>query len=153
MQNSIDRKRRKIIFAWVQREYRNLLKAREGSVKVPIPIAFTNNILVEEFIGDKDAAPKLKDTVPKNKKDFFKKVIENIKNLYKAELVHADLSAFNILNHNENPVFIDMSQTTTLRNPRAIEFLKRDVKNVCNFFNKIGLKESEDKIIKKIKGK
>ncbi len=149
----LKKKKRKVIFAWVQREYRNLLKAREGSVKVPIPITFSNNVLVEEFIGDKEAAPKLKDTIPKNKKDFLKKIIENMKNLYKAGLVHADLSAFNILNYKENPVFIDMSQATTLKDSRAEEFLNRDVKNVCNFFNKIGLKENEDKIIKKIKKK
>ena len=150
---NLKKKKRKVIFAWVQREYRNLLKAREGNVKVPIPIKFANNVLVEEFIGDNDAASKLKDAIPKNKKDFFKKIIENMKNLYKAGLVHADLSAFNILNYKENPVFIDMSQATTLKNSRAEEFLKRDVKNICNFFNKIGLKSNEDSAIKKIKGK
>lgn len=148
---NLKKKKRKIIFAWAQREYRNLLKAREGSVKVPIPIAFSNNVLVEEFIGDDEAAPKLKDMIPKNKKDFLKKIIKNMKNLYESGLVHADLSAFNILNYKENPVFIDMSQSTTLINLRAEEFLKRDVRNICNFFNKIGLKVSEDKIIKKIK--
>ena len=150
---NLKRKRRKTIFAWVQREYRNLLKAREGDVKVPIPIAFLNNVLVEEFIGNKEAAPKLKDTVPENKKDFFNKIIENMKKLYKAGLVHADLSAFNILNYKELPVLIDMSQATVFKNSRASEFLRRDVKNVCSFFNKIGLKANEEKVIKKIKGK
>ena len=65
--------------------------------------------------------------------------------------MHADLSAFNILNLNETPVFIDMSQATTIRHPRAEEFLQRDVKNICNFFTKIGLKVNENDIIKKIK--
>ena len=150
---NLKRKRREIIFAWAQREYRNLLKARESNVRVPIPIAFEKNILVEEFIGDEEAAPKLKDAIPKNKIDFFKKIIGNMKNLYKSGLVHADLSAFNILNYKENPVFIDMSQSTTLKNSRAEEFLKRDVKNICSFFNKIGLKANENSAIKKIKGK
>jgi len=148
---NLQKKRRQIIFAWVQREYRNLFKAREGNVKVPIPIAFSKNVLVEEFIGKKEAARMLKDAIPKNKKDFFNKIIENMKNLYKAKMVHADLSAFNILNYDEVPYFIDMSQTTTLENARAEEFLKRDVRNICIFFNKIGLKVNEDKTIKKIK--
>ncbi|MBS3102440.1 serine protein kinase RIO [Candidatus Woesearchaeota archaeon] len=148
---NLKRKRRRIIFAWVQREYRNLLKARESNIKVPIPIAFLNNVLVEEFIGNGEAAPKLKDQIPENKKDFFNKIIENMKKLYKSGLVHADLSAFNILNYNENPVFIDMSQTTTLKHPRAEEFLIRDVKNICNFFKKTGLKASEESVLKKIR--
>ena len=44
---NLKKNRRGIIFAWVQREYRNLFKAREGNVKVPIPIKFSKNVLVE----------------------------------------------------------------------------------------------------------
>ena len=147
----LKKKKRKVIFAWVQREYRNLMKAREAQVTVPIPITFLNNILVLEFVGKNgDIAPKLKDKIPKNKELFLGKIIENIKKLHKAELVHADLSAFNILNFDETPVFIDMSQTTTLTHPRAEEFLHRDIKNICSFFNKVGLKVNEEGILKRI---
>jgi len=145
-------KKRKVIFAWVQREYRNLMNAREAQVSVPIPITFSNNVLVLEFVGKNDKiAQMLKDAIPKNKKQFFDKTIDNIKKMYKAGLVHADLSAFNILNLNETPVLIDMSQATLLRHPRAEEFLERDVKNICNFFKKIGLKVDEESTLKKIK--
>lgn len=149
---NLKRKKRKIIFAWVQREYRNLMNAREAQVNVPIPITFSNNILVLEFMGKRDSiAQMLKDSVPKNKKQFFDKIIDNVKKLYKAGLVHADLSAFNILNFDETPVFIDMSQATLLIHPRAEEFLERDVKNICAFFNKIGLKVNEESAMRKIK--
>jgi len=58
-----------VIFAWVQREYRNLMNAREAQVNVPIPITFANNILVLEFVGKNgNIAPRLKDEIPKNKK-------------------------------------------------------------------------------------
>src|SRR3989344_9044632 len=43
-------KKRKVIFSWVQREYRNLMNAREAQVNVPIPINFSNNLLVMEFV-------------------------------------------------------------------------------------------------------
>ena len=116
--SNLKRKKRKIIFAWVQREYRNLMNAREAQVPVPIPITFSNNVLILEFIGKNDQiAHKLKDSVPKNKKQFYDKIMVNIKRLYKSGLVHADLSAFNILNFNEIPIFIDMSQSTLLRHP------------------------------------
>ena len=77
----------------------------------------------------------------------------NMKKLHKAGLVHADLSAFNILNNNEKPVFIDFSQCTTFESSRAKEYLDRDVRNICNFFRKLGLKLDEVKIKKEITGK
>jgi len=144
-------KKRKIIFFWVQREYRNLLKAREAGVNVPIPLAFQNNVLVLEFVGREDLiAHRLSVDEPKNPKEFFNKTLENMKKLYKAGLVHADLSPFNILNNNQEPVFIDFSQATTLNNSRADEFLKRDIKNITTYFKKLGLKLEEEKILKKI---
>lgn len=144
-------KKRKIIFAWVQREYRNLLKAREIGVNVPTPLTFKNNVLVLEFIGKGGyVAPMLKDQKPKDPEKFLQKIIDNIKKMYKAGLVHADLSAFNILNFDERPVFIDFSQSSTIKNVRASEFLRRDVKNIVNFFRKCGLKPNEEKIMKEI---
>ncbi len=146
--------KRNTIFAWAQREFRNLLKAREANVNVPTPFTFSNNVLVLEFIGDEGfIAPKLKDEIPKNPKDFFDKIIVNMKKLHKAQLVHADLSAFNILNHNEKPVFIDFSQCTTLESSRAKEYLERDVRNICNFFRKIGLDVDDNKTKEQIVGK
>ena len=57
----IKKGKRNIVFTWVQREYRNLLKARQANVSVPTPLTFLKNVLVLEFIGD-DAiiAPKVK---------------------------------------------------------------------------------------------
>ncbi len=146
-------KRRNIIFHWVQREYKNLLKARKANVKVPIPITFKNHVLVMEFIGKNgELAPMLKDKKPKDPKKFFDDIVKNMKKLHKTRLVHADLSEFNILNFDEKPVFIDFSQCSSLDDPMANEYLTRDVKNICNFFKKQGLKLDEEKIVKDIKG-
>ena len=151
---SIKKGKRNIVFSWVQREYRNLLKARQANVSIPTPLTFFNHVLVLEFIGDDgNIAPKLKDEIPKNKKEFFDKIIANMKKLHKAGFVHADLSAFNILNYNEKPVFIDFSQCITLESSRANEYLERDIRNICIFFKKIGLKIDEAKVKKQIAGK
>ena len=146
--------KRNTIFAWVQREFRNLLKARAANVSVPTPFTFSNNVLVLEFIGDDGAfAPKLKDEIPQNPKKFFDQIISNMRRMHKAGLVHADLSAFNILNYNEKPVFIDFSQSTTSEGSRTNEFLERDVRNVCNFFRKLGLNLDDKKVKESITGK
>ena len=146
--------KRNIIFSWVQREFRNLLKAREANVSVPTPLTFLNNVLVLEFIGENGIiAPKLKDLIPRNPKEFFEKIILNMRKLHHAGFVHADLSAFNILNDQERPVFIDFSQCTTLDSSRAKEYLERDIRNICNFFKKNGLKLDELKVKELIIGK
>jgi len=147
---NIRKRKRELIFAWAQREFRNLLKAREAGVKIPKPIGCKYNIVLEEFIGNSEAAPKLKDKIPKKPKEFFTKVVANMRKMYKAKLIHTDLSAFNILNHNEIPVLIDFSQCTTTENVNAKEYLERDIKNVCHFFKKLEVKADETAVYKKI---
>ncbi len=70
----IKKGKRNIVFTWVQREFRNLIKAREANLSVPTPLTFFNNVLVLEFIGDNAIiAPKLKDEIPQNPKISLKK--------------------------------------------------------------------------------
>jgi RIO kinase 1 len=144
-------KKRKIVMASVKREFRNLMKAREALVRVPKPITFLNNVIIMEFIGkDDDIAPKLKDKVPEDKESFFEDIIDNMKKLYSIGLVHADLSAFNILNYEEKPVFIDFSQACPVKTTRAEEFLRRDLRNILSFFRKHNFDADEDKYLSKI---
>lgn len=147
----LKQQRRKVIFSWVQREYRNLMKARQARVRVPTAHMFFNNILIEEFIGKKEVAPKLKDKIPQNMKKFFNDLLSQIIKLYKGGLVHADLSHFNILNDDEKPVIIDLSTCTPIDSPMADEYLDRDIKNVCSFFNRYGYEVDKDEIVSKIK--
>jgi len=149
--SGLKKRRRLVIFSWVQREYRNLLKAREV-IRVPTPIAVKDNVLLMEFIGRKEPAPLLKDAPPQNPERFFEKTRRNIKELYRAGLVHADLSEYNILNFEEDPVFIDFSQATTLDHPNSEDFLRRDIKNIVKYFQKQGLRVNEEEVYKNIRG-
>jgi|FLOH01.1.fsa_nt_gi RIO kinase 1 len=144
----LKKQQREIIFSWTQREYKNLMIARE-CIRVPNPITFKNNILVLEMIGD--PAPMLKDDPPKNPKKFLKEVIQNMNKLWVQGLVHGDLSEFNILNYNEKPVFIDFSQGTLTRSPHSKQLMDRDIKNISRYFSKIMKKEDVEKELKAIK--
>ena len=142
--------RRAIILAWVQREYKNLMKAYHAGVRVPKPLAVMNNILVEEMIGDEEPALPMKDTHPANPAEFLEMIIADMKKLYKKGLIHGDLSSFNILNWKEVPYLIDFSQATMLKAPNSHELLERDVKNVCQFFRKCGVRALEENILAQI---
>jgi RIO kinase 1 len=132
----------KIIYLWASKEYKNLKRAFKAGLSVPEPIYIKNNILIMEYIGfESIPAPKLKDI--KNPKDPIKllnEVLYFIKSLYqKANLVHGDLSEFNILYHNQKPIVIDISQGVTIHHPKAEVFLVRDITNIFNYFEKIGV--------------
>ncbi len=146
----LQNKRRQIILAWAQREYKNLMRAEKSGVKVPTPLGWNNNIIVMELIGKEEVAPPLKDAYPAYPYQFLQDVVTDMKRLYKGGLVHGDLSSFNILNNDEKPVLIDFSQATLLKTPNAEELLKRDIKNVLQFFKKLGVEADKEEIYKKI---
>jgi len=132
----------KIIYLWASKEYKNLKRAEKADLRVPKPIFVKNNILIMEYIGfGPIPAPKLKDIKdPKEISGLFIEILEMIKILYqKAKLVHGDLSEFNILYHNQQPVIIDISQAVSIQHPKAEIYLVRDIKNIFNFFQKLGL--------------
>lgn len=149
---SIGNDKKRIIYAWCKKEFKNLSIARAAGVLCPEPKAFAGNVLVEEFIGeDFSPAPRLADIREFDAEKVFDFVLNSMKKLFSAGLVHGDLSEYNILLWKEQPWIIDFSQAVLLSHPNAEEFLQRDVKNVCNFFRKRGLGLEEENILAEIK--
>ncbi|MBI2580366.1 serine protein kinase RIO [Candidatus Woesearchaeota archaeon] len=147
---SLQKKQREVIFAWCQREYRNLMACREAGVRAPLPLAFLKNILVMTQVGEDSPAQKIKDDVPKQPQKFFAETVEQMKKLFHYGYVHSDLSKFNILNLGQHPVLIDFSQMIPTNGPNAYEYLKRDVENVSDFFRRLGVKIDNEKIFKEV---
>lgn len=149
--SGIKKDRRSVVYAWCKREFKNLKLASDLGISCPKPIAFFENVLVMKFIGKNgNPAPRLIDISLSSKEaqSIYESIIEEVKKLFKAKLVHSDLSAFNILLF-EKPYLIDFSQAVTLSHPLAEEFLKRDLKNISSYFKKIGIPvKSEEEIIK-----
>lgn len=137
-----------IVEIWCRKEFGNLVLAQEAGASVPTPYMFNGNILAMEFIGSPTgvAAPKLKDVVLDDPKKTLKNILNQVKLMYRAGLVHADLSEFNILMQGEKqkPVIIDIGQGVIIRHPRAREFIIRDVHNLCRYFDsKYGIETNE----------
>jgi RIO kinase 1 len=134
-----------IVITWARKEFKNLELAYNAGVRVPKPIICRRNVLVMEFIGESDnSAPIAKNCPPKEPKLWLQKVLNTIKDLYqKAGLIHGDLSEYNILNYDEEPVFIDMGQAVLTDSPLAEELLRNDIKNMLKWFKKLGVKTPE----------
>jgi RIO kinase 1 len=89
-------------------------------------------------------------------KTTYETIINYIDLLYnKANLVHGDLSEYNILINpeTEEPIFIDMGQSVTREHPRSIEFLIRDIENITRYFKKYGINEDPHQLYTAIRNK
>ena len=133
--------RRKIILAWAAKEFGNLQRLTEAGVRVPKPIAHYQNIVVMEYIGTEvEPARELRNVVLENPVEVARKILRFIKIAYqKARLVHGDVSEFNVLMLEREPVLIDVGQAVLLEHSLAEELLERDVSNVARYFRKYGL--------------
>ena len=137
--------KRQLINNWVNKEFRNLTRLKDAGVNVPEAITSLNNVLIIEFIGDKEGnpAPTVKNLPPEDPNDFYEKLVNQMDRfINKANLIHGDLSSYNILNFNEEPVIIDVSQSVVRDHIIANELLERDIKNISFEFSKMGVDTS-----------
>ncbi|MGB9841428.1 MAG: serine protein kinase RIO [Candidatus Bathyarchaeales archaeon] len=137
----VKRDTRSLIFAWAQKEFKNLEQAYQAKVRVPKPIAVKDNVLLMEFIGKNGVnAPSLKEQPPSNPEKVYTLLLTYLKRLYgKAELVHGDLSEYNIMMWKGKPVLFDMAQAVPTSHPMAQFFLNRDLANINRFFSRLGV--------------
>lgn len=153
---NIRNSKRDIIFAWTRKEFQNLKRAKSAGIRVPEPVLAEKNILIMEFMGEnREAYPLLKNMQLENDQArlVFDTIVEYMHLLYKkANLVHADLSEYNILIDPKciSPILIDMGQSVTLEHPNAREFLYRDVQNILRFFSRYGIRDKPEELFKKI---
>lgn len=141
--------KRSLVSAWCQKEHRNLVRLREAGVPVPEPIKALGNVLVTEYLGVKEGPwPTLKEARIDDAKRLWDQVSEDYVKAYNlADLVHADLSEYNVLLEGAGgPVekqrarIIDVGQAVLKTHPMAQEFLDRDLRNITAFFRRKGVR-------------
>lgn len=151
----VKRDTRSLIFAWARKEFRNLEQATRAGVRVPKPFVVRNNVLIMEFIGkDGVSAPLVRVKSPKDPAKIYEILLSSLERLYcKAELVHGDLSEYNIMIWKNKPVIFDMSQSVSIYHPMARFLLQRDITNLNRFFNKLGVNVSpNEEVYTKVTG-
>jgi len=134
----VRRDTRSLIYAWAQKEFKNLRRAQDAKVNVPEPLVVQKNVLIMEFVGKNGArAPLLKETALTDPKRVFRLLLTYLRRLYqKADLVHADLSEYNIMIWKGRPVIFDVAQSVLTKHPMAGRFLRRDLENLHKYFKR-----------------
>jgi len=114
------------------------------------------HVLVMEFLGDKRgyAYPRLRDArfagddIDQQWRNLYIQLLGIMRRLYQVcKLVHADLSEYNILYNDNRLYIIDVSQSVEHDHPRALEFLRMDIKNVGDFFRRQDVDTLQDRAI------
>ena len=136
---------RAMVKVWAEKEMRNLKRIYASGIPCPEPVYLRLHVLAMSFVGDSKgtAAPRLKDVefVDSDSQARWRKVyieiLSYMKIMYQdCKLVHADLSEYNILYHQDQPWIIDVSQSVEHDHPRSLDFLRMDIKNVNDFFKR-----------------
>ena len=147
---------RKMVQTWAEKEMRNLVRIHNAGIPSPKPLLLKSHVLVMEFLGNNGwPAPRLKDaglSVSKAR-ELYRQVIVHVRTMYHdCKLVHGDLSEYNMLYHDGDAYIIDVSQSVEHDHPHALEFLRKDLCNVTEFFRKfdvavLGLRELFDWVV------
>ena len=151
----LKRRHRELVTIWVRKEHRNLKRLENSGLRVPAAFEVNRNVLVMEYLGsDEGPSPRLRDIKIEDPDTIFNELVNFIKVSWKAaDLVHADLSEYNVLWHNDQPWIIDVGQAVKSAPPNAQEFLIRDVRNICNWASKKGVETNfEETLLKVLEG-
>ena len=136
--------------AWKYHEYEVLKALTKAGADVPRPIKLSDRVLLMEYLGDiEGAAPKLQETRLEHHevRPAFERVMRNIELFLSENLVHGDLSPFNILYWQGKVTIIDFPQAVDPRfNRHALPLLQRDLKNVCQYFGRYGIRVDPEAI-------
>ena len=136
--------REMISVKWAGAEFAALCQLYQAGLPVPYPVQIVGTELLLEFIGHPDgtAAPRLADTGLRGTElaSLWDQLVQATTELARLGLAHGDLSAYNLLVHEDRLVIIDIPQLVdVIAHPRGAEFLDRDALNVSTWFEARGL--------------
>jgi len=131
---------------WVGREWEMLGTLSEGGVPVPRPIARSEDAILMTYVGDEDdAAPQLRSVrpTPDEAQDLLDQVVGAITSMLYRNVVHGDLSAYNVLVWDGRVTVIDLPQAVDIRtNRHARGLLERDVARIVDHLQRYGARGS-----------
>ncbi|MBN1449600.1 MAG: hypothetical protein JW963_01170 [Anaerolineales bacterium] len=140
--------------SWIAYEFTTMQTLHAASADVPKPYTMAGNAILMGYIGDvSEAAPALNeiDLDRDEAKSLFERVIRNIDILLTNEVIHGDLSAYNILYWEGEIVLIDFPQVISPKiNRNAFRIFERDVTRVCDYFNAQGLQTNSHKLAREL---
>jgi RIO kinase 1 len=136
---------------WVNREWETLRLLHAAGEPVPRPIECTDSAILMSYVGDHDlAAPQLRSYEPDDRdeaEDLLDQLLRSIERMLYRDVIHGDLSAYNVLVWEGEVTLIDLPQAIDPKKNRfAAELLERDVRRICEHFERYGVSREAGRI-------
>ena len=136
---SVKKGTKNVVYLWARKEFQNISKCYDCGISVVKPRHVSKNILIMDFEGI-DGKPEQTLLESQIDENDYHQSISLISDLYKkAKLVHGDFSEYNIFKTKNGLKVFDLGSAVDTTHPNTIDFLKRDINNITNFFVKRGL--------------
>lgn len=136
--------------SWLMHELKTLQTLYNAGASVPKPFAASENAILMSYHGDdKMAAPILQDVTLEadEARNLINAVLWNIELMLRHDLIHGDLSAYNILYWEGKITIIDFPQVVNSKgNGNARFILERDVTRICEYFAEQGVERDPEAI-------
>jgi RIO kinase 1 len=125
--------------AWKATESEALSKLHAAGVRVPTPVMFYEGVLLMELVSDGagQAAARIVDALldAESAAALYKDLRQQVVKMLCCDIIHGDLSAYNILLSDNGPTIIDFPQVVAAAaNSQAEFFFRRDLDNLRLFF-------------------
>lgn len=142
--------------SWLMHEFNILEKLHLVGAAVPKPYSANNNAILMSYIGsDHIPAPTLNQIrLDRHEAQLcLADTLHNIELMLQHGVIHGDLSAYNILYWAGNITLIDFPQVTNCYtatgelNRNAHFILGRDIKRVCDYFARCGVRQDAKAIL------
>ena len=123
---------------WKSRESDALHRLYAAGIRVPRPVMFYEGVLLMEVVVDAQGHPaqRLVDAplVREQAADLYRDLRRQVVGMLACDLIHGDLSPFNVLASWNGPVVIDFPQSMdAAHNRQAESFFLRDLENIHRF--------------------
>ena len=136
--------------AWIEYEYRTLQILHAAGADVPAPYTRGNNAILMGYIGDEDrAAPTLHEVhlSQVEARRLYGQALHNVALMLEHQLIHGDLSAFNILYWQGEITLIDFPQAIQPeQNVNAYWIFERDLRRLCEYFASYGIRSNPKRL-------
>jgi RIO kinase 1 len=137
--------------SWLMHEVTTLERLYQAGAAVPRPFGAGENAILMNYIGDEHmAAPTLQEVslAPAEAESLFRELLRNIELMLAHDMIHGDLSAYNVLYWAGNITLIDFPQVVNHHtNENAYAILQRDIERICEYFARQGVSSDPEAIL------
>lgn len=131
------------VTSWIEYEFQVQSLLYNAGANVPRPVSQVGNTLLMEYIGNlEEPAPLLREVTldQEEAQPLFDCLMRNVELCLANNLIHGDLSAYNVLYWQGTVTLIDFAQAVDPRhNPQVFSLLVRDIERICQYFAHYGV--------------